>query len=189
MTKEKQKENVKPKKIKPEKYRSDDQMEMIRFIRILIIVVVLIIGIYFFTRIFVTKDLINEENNNDSVVEGVINYDVTMIGSLLNKPEEEYYVMIYNTENIRSVYYSSLMSNYNENEDALKIYFADLDKELNAKFYDPEHINLMVSNISDLKVGDLTLIRVENGQIAEAFSDEEEIANELAYIESEDTEN
>ena len=51
----------KEKKVKQEKYRSEEQNEIIRFIRILIIVVVLILGIYFLTRIFVTKDLFNNE--------------------------------------------------------------------------------------------------------------------------------
>ena len=179
----------KTEKIKVEKYRSEEQMEMIRFIRILVIVVILIIGIYLFTRIFVTKDLLNNKEEEREVVEGTINYNITMIGSLLKHPEDEYYVMIYNTENLRSIYYSGLMTNYARNEDALKVYFADLNKGLNQKFYDPENTNLDVTNISDLKVGDLTLLRVRNGEIIEALTDEEDIATELEYVPSEDTEN
>ena len=179
----------KTKKLKIEKYRSEEQTEMIRFIRILIIVVVLIVGIYLFTRIFVTKDLLNSKEEEKEAIAGEINYNITMIGSLLKHPEEEYYVMIYNTENLRSIYYSGLMTNYAKNEDALKVYFADLNKELNQKFYNPENINLDVTNISDLKVGDLTLIKVRNSKIVEIWNNEEDIANELAYIESEDTEN
>ena len=179
----------KEKKVKQEKYRSEEQNEIIRFIRILIIVVVLILGIYFLTRIFVTKDLFNKEEPENEITAGSINYNVTLIGSMLNKPEEEYYVMIYDTENVRSIYYSTLISNYGNNEEPLKIYFANLNNELNKKFYDPENENLDVNNISDLKVGDLTLIRVRNGSIVETFNTEEQIASELEYIESEDTEN
>lgn len=179
----------KTKKVKQEKYRSEEQMEMIRFIRILIIVIIVILGIYFFTRIFVTKDLLNEENNETEVTEGTINYDRTMVGSMLNKPEEEYYVIIYNSENLRAVYYSGLVTKYLQNEDHLRVYFADLNNELNTRFYDPENANLDINNISDLKVGDITLIRVRNGSIAEALTSEEDIASELEYIESEDTEN
>lgn len=179
----------KVKKIKEEKYRSEEQTEMIRFIRILVIVVILILGIYLFTRIFITKDLFNDETEEREVIAGEINYNITMIGSLLEHPEDEYYVMIYNTENLRSIYYSGLMTNYARNEDALKVYFADLNKGFNQKFYDPENTELDVTNISDLKVGDLTLIRVRDGEIAEVWNNEEDIANELAYIESEDTEN
>ena len=179
----------KPKKIKQEKYRSEEQEEMIRFIRILIIVIIVILGIYFFTRIFVTKDLLNKEEDNTPITEGTINYTMTLIGSMLNKPEEEYYVIIYNADDIRSVYYSGLISNYNRNEDALTVYYANLANELNKKFYAPDNMNLETTNISDLRVGDLTLIKVKNGEIAEVWDNEEEIANELAYTPSEDTEN
>ena len=179
----------KPKKIKQEKYRSEEQEEMIRFIRILIIVIIVILGIYFFTRIFVTKDLLNNEDDNTPITEGSINYTMTLIGSMLNKPEDEYYVIIYNYDDLRSVYYSGLISNYNRNENPLTVYYANLANELNKKFYDPENTNLEVTNISDLRLGDITLIRVEDGEIAETFDNEEDIAAELAYIESEDTEN
>ncbi len=186
MAKDKTSKKSKVKKIKLEKYRSEEQMEVIRFIRILVIVVVLIIGIYFFTKLFV----VDKELKEESPIAGTINYSITMIGSMLIKPEEEYYVMIYNTKNLRSVYYSGLMSNYEQNENHLKIYFADLDKEFNQKFYDPENINLDIEQISDLKVGDLTLIKVKDGAIDETFTDEEEVASELAYIEvEEDTQN
>lgn len=179
----------KTKKIKTEKYRSEEQTEMIRFVRILIIVIILILGIYFFTRIFVTKDLLNNEEEEKEILEGTVNYNLTMIGSLFNKPESEYYVMIYNTENLRSIYYSGLMTNYARNENALKVYFADLDKELNQKFYDPENTNLDVTDISDLRVGDLTLLKIKDGRITDALTTEEDIANELKYIEPEDAEN
>ena len=189
MAKKENTKKEKTKKIKVEKYRSDEQMEMIRFIRILIIVVILIVAVYFFTRIFATKDLLNNNEDETPIVEGTVNYNITMIGSMLNKPEEEYYVMIYNTENLRSIYYSGLMTVYTQNEEPLKIYFADLNKELNQKFYNPENVNLEVNNISDLRVGDLTLIKVRNGNIDEVFTEEEDIASELEYVESEDTVN
>lgn len=77
----------------------------------------------------------------------------------------------------------------NRNENALKVYFADLDKELNQKFYDPENTNLDVTDISDLRVGDLTLLKIKDGRITDALTTEEDIANELKYIEPEDAEN
>lgn len=171
----------KSKKIKLEKYHSEEQIEISRFIRILIIVIILILGIYFFTRIFVTKDLLNNKDNEQNITQGTVNYTITMIGALLQKPEDEYYVMIYDTENLRSIYYSGLMTNYAKNENALKVYFADLNKALNKKFYNPENINLKVSKISDLRVGDLTLLKIKDGKISEAYNDENQIANLLKY--------
>ena len=104
-------------KLKVEKVQSEEQIEIARFIRILIILVVLILGIYFFTRIFVTKDLFNSKDENPSATPGVINYDTTLIGSMLSKPEKEYYVIAYSSEDItNSIYYSGLVTNYKKNE-------------------------------------------------------------------------
>lgn len=173
------------KKVKQEKYRSEEQMEIIRFIRILIIVVVLILGIYFITEIFIKED---SKNNENEITEGKINYDKILIGSILNKPEKEYYVLIYNSENLRAAYYSGIASKYLQNKEHLRVYYADLNNKLNQDFYDQENVNLNVSDIKDLKVGDVALIKVKDGKIIKAIGTEEEIAEELKYIESEDTE-
>ena len=176
----------KRKKVKQEKYRTEEQMEMIRFIRILLIIVVLILGIYFLTKAFFTEASTNNENE---IVEGTINYDKTLIGSSLNKPEKEYYVLIYSSENLRAAYYSGIASKYLQNKEHLKVYYADLNNELNKDFYDKENVNLNGSDISSLKVGDVALIKVKNGKITKTFGTEDEIAKELKYVESEDTEN
>lgn len=170
------------KKIKAEKYRSEEQEEIIRFIKILIIVIIFVLAAYLFTRIFVTKDLFNKDDNtSEEVIAGTINYDVTILGSLLNKPEDEYYVLAYDSENLRAVYYSSLITNYKYNEDALKIYYANLNNPFNAKYYDKDNTNLDVKSLEDLRVGDLTLFKIKNGKISEILTDEKKIAEELAY--------
>ncbi len=177
----------KQKKIKPIKYRSEEIEEIRRFIILLVVVILLIVAVYFITRIFVTKDLLNSDDTESEIVEGSINYSITLIGNMLNKPDDEYYVVIYNAEDLRAVYYSSLMSNYLRNEEPLALYYVDLSNILNAKFYDPDNITTDIESISDLRVGDLTLIKVEDNEIAEIITDEEEIAQALAYIEEEDT--
>lgn len=174
-------------KIKKEKYQTDDQKEITRFLITLLIVIFILVGIYFFTRFFVKKDLNN--SSESEITEGTINYTTTLIGSMLNKPEDEYYVIAYDIDNLRAIYYNSLISNYSQNEDALKVYYADISNVLNQKFYDPENINLDTDNISELKIGDLTLIRIRRGEIAEILNSEDDIAEALRYIASEDTEN
>lgn len=168
------------KRIKKEKYHTDEQLEAIRFVKILLVLVILIVGIYFLTRAFVTKDLFNKKET-DNTVQGEINYNTTLIGSMFSKPEEEYYVMIYDTENINAVYYSGLASNYSRKEKALKVYFADLNNGLNKKYVAKENENVNVNTIDfdEFKVGELALIKVSKGKIVKALTEEEEIAKEL----------
>ncbi len=169
----------KTKRIKKETYQSEEQIEMKRFIIILIILIIIVLAVYLFTRIFVTKDLLNE-SENETTTPGVINYNITSIGAMLTKPEDEYYVLIYDTTSLDSVYYSSLASSYSQNEKALKVYLADLNNELNKKYYDKSNIKLNVTNIEELKVGDRTLIKVKKGAITETYQTEADIAKILA---------
>lgn len=171
----------KTKRIKTEKHQTEEQNEIIRFVRILVIIIILVLGVYLFTRIFVTKDLFNKDKEPDTVTPGTINYNVTNIGSMFNKNEKEYYVMLYNSKDVNAVYYSGLITTYQRNEDAIKIYFADLNNELNKKYVSEENENVNTSDLTTFKVGDLALLKIKEGQISKSLTSEEDIASELAY--------
>ncbi len=176
----------KQKRVKLDTYHSEDELEIKHFIIILIILIIIILGIYFFTRLFITKDLITKEEEKAPIT-GTINYDSTLIGNILNRPEEDYYVIIYNSENLNAPYYRALVANYSKSKDALRVYTADLKNELNKKYYSEDNLNLNPNNISDLRVGDLTLIRITKKNITKTYNNEEEIAQVLTPISEEDT--
>lgn len=176
------KRKKKTQKIKTQNYMSEEQQEIIRFVKILIIVVILIVIIYLLTRLFVTKDLFtNENNSNENITEGSVNYSTTIIGAMFTKPEEEYYVLIYNSEDLEAVYYSGLISTYQKNTDYLKVYVADLNNELNKKYIDNDNINVSTNNLSEFKVGKIALIKIKDKKITKSFTTIESIAEELAY--------
>jgi len=167
-------------KIRREKIESEEQIEIKRFIRILIILIILVLGVYFFTRIFVTKDLFEKKEDNNSPITGTIDYDTTLIGTMLNKPEDEYYVLAYRREEITNdVFYGGLVTNYKKNSKALKIYIADLSNELNKKYYSKENTN--TTSLDSLKLGDVTLLKINKGKITETHTKEENIVNLLKY--------
>lgn len=176
--------NNNAKRIKKEKYHTEEEMEMTQFIKILVVLVILVLGVYFFTRIFVTKDLFGKDDSSSVTTKGEYNYNATLIGNMFNRPEKDYYVMIYDTENINAVYYSGLISNYSNgtNKDkALPIYFADLNNGLNKKYVteDKNLVNVNTTDFDKFKVGELALIKVSNGKIAKSLTNEDEIAKEL----------
>lgn len=160
-------------------YHSEEQTEIFRFIIILVVLILLVIVVYFFTRAFVTKDLFNKDE--EKVTAGAINYNVATIGTMLNRPESEYFVMIYNSENENASYYNSVVSKYKQNEKPLPVYFIDLNNELNKKYYDKDHSNLNTGNLDNFRVSDVALLRVKNSKVIKALEKEEEIAKELAY--------
>ena len=159
-------------------YRSEEQTEIIRFITILVVLIALVLVVYFFTRMFVTKDLFNKEEEKTTA--GAINYNIATIGTMLNRVEDEYYVMIYNTENANASYYNSLVSRYKQNEKPLTVYMVDLNNELNKKYYDKEHSNLNAKDLENFRVSDVALLKVKNGKVVKALEAEDKIDSELA---------
>lgn len=177
MSKEKK---AKTKRIKEQNFHTEEGQEMMRFIKILLIVIVLVVGVYLFTRIFITKDLLNkEEEQTNEPVAGTVDYTKTLIGNMFTKPEKEYYVFIFNSEDMNSIYYSGLITAYKSNTDSLKIYVADLNNELNKKYIDTEKENIKTNDLGGFKVSSPTLLKIKNKEIVSTFTTDEEFASEL----------
>lgn len=170
------KDNVK--KIKKEKYRSDEQQEIIRFVKILLIVIVFVLIVYFATRIFVKKDL-GDAKKETNVTE--IDYSKTIFGTMLNKLEDEYYVMAYSSANNKANYYGALKDKYSIQEGALSVYFIDLKDGMNKKYIATDgKSNNKASQINELKVGEITLFKIENKKITKYIESVEEIKKEFS---------
>ena len=167
----------KVKKIKEKKYRTEEQEEIIRFVKILLIVVIFLVAIYFLTRIFVKKDL---GNTNEETTVTEISYSKMVFGTMLNRPNDEYYVFAFSSEDNKANYYSALASNYSNQEESLYIYYIDLEDSMNKEFIAEDgKTNPNAKTVSDLKVGDLTLIKVKDGEIVKYLEDLEKIKSEL----------
>ena len=83
-------------KNKMKKYETEEQMEVKRFVLVLLGIILIVVGIYFFTRAFVTKDLFSSnKENTEELISGTVNYDIAIMGQILNRPYDEYYVAIY----------------------------------------------------------------------------------------------
>lgn len=145
---------------------SEDTNEIKTFIIIVVVITILIGLIYGLT------ELLKKDNNiEDAIVAGKINYDRVSIGTMLNRPYDEYYVIIYDSSSNEAIINSTLISQYTSksNEDNyLKIYFCDLGNKINNDFYNVNEDNVSNPNaktIEELDLGDLTLIKVKNGKI------------------------
>ena len=143
------------------KYYTDEQKEVFKFIIIIVVLILVIGGIYLITDKYIEK-------GSRSTTTGVVNYDKATIGTMLNRPYEEYYVIIYDSKSAEATYYSSLISKYKENKDALKIYFVDLNNKLNKQYYNVNNDNISnqkAKSINELDLGDITLIKISNKEI------------------------
>lgn len=167
------------KKILKNTNRSDEQKEVKKFIVILLAVCILIIGVYFLTKNIIEKKQAKAAEANKTEV--TFDYNKIILGELLNRPYEEYYVMVYSIKEAHANYYSGLANKYasTKGDDALKVYTADLDDTMNKKFYNKKESNPQATSVDELKVKDLTLIKVKNGKIVKYLEDTDSIRKEF----------
>lgn len=140
----------------------------------MIIVLTFCVGMYFATKYLVEKD---SDTTNEEEQTIKINNDVAIVGTMLNKNDSEYFVILYNKKDDKAYEYQSLVS---ENKTKLNIYTVDLGNALNNKFYDKDNTNTKADNINDLRFGDITLIKVKDGKIINSYESLEQIKNVLS---------
>lgn len=164
-------------------YKTEEQQEIMKFIILIVIIAVCVGGIYLFTKVFVTKDINKNENATEEVVTGAINYNVTIIGSLLDRPYNEYYVMAYNSKDVVSMKYQAIYSAYmsKEEKDLTKLYYVDLSNIMNEQYVasEDQETNPNAEKIEELKLGEFTLMKIKKGKIVKYIEDIEEIKKEL----------
>ena len=178
---EKLNDKVKTKNIKKvdiDKYTSEESKEVKRFIIILLSIIVLVLAVYGITRL-VNKD---KDNNDDrTITAGSIDYDKVSVGTLFNRADSEYYVIVYDGEAPNAIYYSALMNKYMDKEKSNKVYYCDLSNELNKKYYvgEDKDSNPNATTSSELAFKDLTLIKIKNGKIVKYLETLDTIKTEL----------
>src|SRR5574344_2057653 len=88
---------------------------------------------------------------------------------MLNKHEEEYYVILYNSNDSNSSTYSDLVTNYKKADNHLAVYTVDLSNSLNDKYYTTGDTNTTSDSINDLRFGEITVLKINNGKIAKSL--------------------
>lgn len=162
-------------------YSTAEQEEILKFLIVIVLVVIAVLGIYVATRIFVTKDFFKTETKTEEVIPDVnIDYSVAIMGQIFNRPYNEYYVVIYDSTNDDYQYdMAMLVYNYNKKEKHSHIYTVDLSNKLNDGYYDPENVNVNAKTLSELKVGDITLLKIKNGKVNKYIVDLAKMEQEL----------
>lgn len=166
------------KKVDIDKYTSEESKEVKKFIIILLSIIVLVLAVYGITRLINN----NKDNNEDrKVTTGAIDYDKVSVGTLFNRADDEYYVIVYDGEASNAIYYSALMNKYMNKEKSNKVYFCDLSNELNKKYYvgKDKESNPNATISSELAFKDLTLIKIKNGKIIKYLETLDTIKTEL----------
>ena len=159
---------------------TEEQKEVKNLIIIILIVVALLGLVYLFSRAFISKDLFNKKKDDTTSSEKAkdvdFNYTKIIVGELLNRPYNEYYVFAFDSEDDMAFDYTNMINSYGTNK--TKMFQLDLNDGLNKK-YKAEESNPTATEIKDLKFGEVTLIKVKNGKIAKYIEGKDAIRSEL----------
>lgn len=155
--------NVKDLQVKKQDFNTMKPKTLIIIVGVILVLFVLL---YLLTSIFITKDFNSSKKNTDSEDTATVTNKILAADSL-RQTEELYYVYYYDSTNEDSGVSSTILS-LND-----KVYRVDLHDGFNSNYLgEPSGI---VEDISNLKVSDPTVIKVESEKITAFYNGKEEI--------------
>lgn len=149
------------KKLKATQYVNEDTKEIRSLIFIILGILVVLVGLYYLTTYSLNK-------NKETTTDVEFDYSVATVGTMFNRPYDEYYVFLYKSNSDEAVQYSALVTNYSTKEDALKVYTVDLSKNLDDQYLS-ETSNHNPTNPSEVKIKDSALILIKNGKVSKYY--------------------
>ena len=160
-------------KLKQKRVINEDMTNVRNMAILLVIVVLVCIGLYFLTEHLVKGD----KNTESTKTETKIDYDIATIGTMFNRIEEEYYVLIYSSEKFGSKLDSTLTT-YRSSDNYIKTYYIDLDKKINQIASGDETVT-KPSNSNEVKVSEVALYKINNGVVTNCYTDVDAIKDLL----------
>lgn len=148
--------------------------EEIKTLLIITLVIILVtVGLYFFTEKILNKKEEVEE------VEETISYTEILMGTMLDLPDEEYFVIAYDKTNEETSMFETLYKRYFNKEGALPIYEVNLGIGFNKKYLSDES-NTKPKSLEDVQIKDVGLFLIKNGKISKYYESYEDI--EKAFV-------
>ena len=138
----------------------DDELKVGSFIKIILGILIVLV-IFSLITMFITRDKTPNEGEDNT-----IQYTKIIVGSILNRSEEKYYVLVEKKDDLNLSTYESSINIYNSASGHLRFYTVDLDDTFNANYVSTES-HLDIDNITDIRFSETTLLYIVNGHISE----------------------
>ena len=135
----------------------EDELKIESFIKI-VVALLLILAIFAVITIFATKD---KKTNTETSIQ----YTKIIAGSILNRSEEDYYVLVEAKDDASISSYESLINAYTKKEDSKRVYIVDLADPFNSN-YVGETNKLDFENITDARFSETVLLHIVNNKVS-----------------------
>ena len=144
------------KNAKERKVITNEEMSVSSFFKIIVWLLIVLI-VFTLITMFVTRDKKEKENTE-------IQYTNIIVGSILNRGEEDYFVLVEKEDDANIPSYTSMIDKYNNKEEHQRFYIVLLSDPFNAGYVASE-ANLSVESITDIRFSETTLLHIKNGKI------------------------
>lgn len=156
-----------------------EEVDIKGFIKVVVAIAVVVVVAYGLTLLAKHIGLFDIRYVKPEVSNATISYENILAGTIFNRSESDYYVMIGDFESDDSVYIGSLGNLYKNKEgDKIPLYAVDLSESLNKSIIG-ENSNPSAQTINDLKVNGHTLIKISGGRNVKYIEGDENIKIEL----------
>ncbi len=160
------------------KYVSQDEVEIKSFLIIIVIIIIVLALIYFLTVLAKDKGFFDSKYTKPELNPANISYSNITYGTVFDREESSYYVLVVDTQSDDQIYLSSLISSYEEKEDSLSVYIVDLNEGFNKKIKG-EKDNEDAQNSNELSVSNYALIKITDKENVKYLTNIEDIEEEL----------
>lgn len=155
---------VKRKRIKQFNVVSDDVVKVRNMLILLVGVVIICVGLY-----FLTDKMIQSEKQDNKINENVeIDYDIATVGTMFNRVESEYFVLIYSKEeNGKDL--DAQLDTYRSSDNYVKTYYIDLDLKVNESIKGDKLVEKPLTS-KEVSVKEATLYVIKDGKVENCYS-------------------
>lgn len=144
--------------------------------------IIIIISVIFCLFYFVTTLIVKPTEKNESEI--TLSENEILVSQLLNRKNEEYYVLahkqsLYKKSGYMDVY-NLYIKEYLQKEEILPFYYINLDNALNKKYYG-EEMNI-TNDLTELKLNDEVLFKIKTGKIEKTYEGKDKIIDKLSRL-------
>lgn len=161
------------KKNKNKVTNTNEEVNQVKSLLIITAVIILIaIGLYYLTEAVLSK----KQTNGEPKV--TINYEEITLGTMFDKKEKEYYVLVYKESASDKAVYDALYKEYTEKEESKAIYKVNLDLHFNS-YAISDKTNPKPANSKEVEIKGQALFLIKNNKVSSYYGTLEDMKTAL----------
>ncbi|MEG2457881.1 MAG: hypothetical protein RSB41_03215 [Bacilli bacterium] len=165
-------------KINSKNIKSNEEVDVIKFVKILCIVIGFCLIIYVVTILLQKGGVFDEGYKKLDSVDAVITHEDILIGSVFNRSQSEYYVAFIDDKTSDGQFLQNIINNYLKQDNVKAIYKVDMNSHFSLEHKSDEG-NKGANSVENLKINGATLIKISNGNIITYLEGTDLIYDEL----------